>query len=97
MLPERSLLGQRFDLLREKPPVSFRPCELGGAFEGSLGCVALSKPTQHRAAGCVQQVIVVESECDCVEGVSAAPAPSVSLMAIARLSATMGVGMTENR
>ena len=88
--------GQLFDLLREKPPIRFRHCEVGGAFVGGLRRVWLSEPTQRCAAGCVHQVIVVEVGCDCVE-VSAAPGPSVSPMAMARLSATTGVGMTENR
>lgn len=44
MLPERTILSQLFDLLREKAPVCFRCCEAGGAFEGGLRCVFLSKP-----------------------------------------------------
>ncbi len=39
MLHERSVLDQLFDLLREKPPVRFRWCEVGGALEGGLRCV----------------------------------------------------------
>ena len=44
-------------LLGEEPPVRFGRCALGGAFAGGLRGVWLSKPAQHRAAGCVHQVI----------------------------------------
>jgi hypothetical protein len=91
LLPERAVLGQLFDLLRVKPPVCFRRCELSGAFEGCLRCVSLSKPTQRCAAGRVHQMIGVELGCIESSVVSAAPEPSVSPMAMARLSAVQRV------
>jgi len=64
----RQYLNRRlFDLLREKPPVRFRRCEVGRAFVGGTSCVSLAKPTQRCATGCMHQVIVVEVRCDCVE------------------------------
>jgi hypothetical protein len=56
-LHARSALGHLLDLLHEEPPVRFGRCEVGGAFERGLRGVALPKPTQHCAAGRVQQVI----------------------------------------
>jgi hypothetical protein len=94
-LPERSIVGQLLDLLREEPPLRFRRGEAGGAFERSSGGHSLPEPTQHRAAGCVQQVIRVEVGAIASIVASAASGPSISAMAIARLSATTSVGINE--
>ena len=40
---------------------------MGGTFERGLRGVRSAKPAQHRAAGCVYQVIAVEARCDRVE------------------------------
>ena len=56
--------GQLLDLLREESPLRFRQSEVGGAFERSSGGLSLPEPTQHRAAGCVEQVVGVEAGCD---------------------------------
>ena len=60
-------LSQLLELLREEPPVRFRGCEVGGACESGLRGVSSSKAAQHRAAGCVHQVIAVKVGCDRVE------------------------------
>ena len=89
------VLPQHLDLLRQEPAVCFSRCKLSRAFEGGPRVLPPSESAQDRSRG-PRATGDSSSRSGAIASIiaSAGPGPSTSATAMARLSATTGVGMS---
>ena len=81
----------RLETIREEGAFGIAGCEGSGTSVGLACLIVASEPPQQVGPGGVEQVVLVQVQV--VEDASAAAGPWTSPIAMARLSATTGVGV----